>query len=618
MYRVYLADTDELRDREVLSELLPYIGQKRRGETERIRTESGRLASYGAGILLSLALSEYRSKNEGKGYHTVSFVSLSKDDLSEDSLLKTERREGGKPYLSAFPEFHYNISHSANRVMLTVCDTETGCDVQQIGKHGLKLAKRCFSPAELAYYEAGTEDERARRFAKIWARKESFLKAVGVGIAADMTAFSTVDEKGEDCLMQSLDGGQWTVVSKERKDGFCYAVCYACIEDKNGKGDAMNFEKLTAYLDSLPNGYGIPSADCIVMQDHKQVYRHLVGTRDEKHTEPVLTTDQYLMFSMTKIQTMTAFMQLCEQGKISLDDPVSKYLPAYKNLTVREGDKVVPANKPLLMRHLCSMQSGLDYDLRRPGILETVSKYGEAATTRQIVDSFVKSPLLFHPGEHFLYSLSHDVVAAVIEVVSGMAFSEYLRKNIWEPVGMTRTYFYKKSIVEPNLNCQHIATEQGIVPMSGDACDYQISEAYESGGAGLVSCTGDYALLADALANGGVAATGKRILTPESIETIRTNQLSDVSRGDMFRTMGRPGYGYGIGMQILLEPELAGLDGKPSPETKGVFGWDGAAGSCTIMVPERKTALVFVIHVRNLGVAYSEIHPKLRDLIFEE
>ena len=82
------------------------------------------------------------------------------------------------------------------------------------------------------------------------------------------------------------------------------------------------------------------------------------------------------------------------------------------------------------------------------------------ATTRQIVDSFVKSPLLFHPGEHFLYSLSHDVVAAVIEVVSGMAFSEYLRKNIWEPVGMKRTYFYKTSIAEPNLNCQHIATEQ--------------------------------------------------------------------------------------------------------------------------------------------------------------
>jgi CubicO group peptidase (beta-lactamase class C family) len=199
-----------------------------------------------------------------------------------------------------------------------------------------------------------------------------------------------------------------------------------------------------------------------------------------------------------------------------------------------------------------------------------------------------------------------------------MAFSEYLKKNIWEPVGMTRTYFYKKSVPEPRLNCQHIATEHGIVPLTGDACDYQISEAYESGGAGLVSCTEDYALLADTLANGGVAATGKRILTPESIETIRTNQLSDVSRGDMLRTMGRPGYGYGIGMQILLEPERAGLNGQPSPATKGVFGWDGAAGSCTIMVPELETALVFVIHVRNLGVAYSEIHPRLRDLIFEK
>lgn len=617
MYRVYLADTDELRDREVLLRLLPHIGEQRRKETERIRSESGKLASYGAGILLSLALAEYRSGNRERGYRTVSFLSLSKEDLSDDGLLLTERSRGGKPFLSHFPEFHYNLSHSGNRVMLAVCDTETGCDVQQIGKHGVKLAKRCFSPSEFAYYEAGEEEERAGRFARIWAKKESFLKAIGVGIATDMTAFSTVDERGGDCLVQFLAEGHWTIETKDFEDGFCYAVCYAQKEDI-GKGDVMNFEKLTAYLDSLPKEYGIPSADCIVMKEHEQVYRHLVGTRDEKRTEPVLTTDQYLMFSMTKIQTMTAFMQLCEQGKLSLDDPVSKYLPAYADLTVREGDAVVHANKPLTMRHLCSMQSGLDYDLRRPGILETLLKYGEAATTRQIVDSFVKSPLLFHPGEHFLYSLSHDVVAAVIEVVSGMAFSEYLKKNIWEPVGMTRTYFYKKSVPEPRLNCQHIATEQGIVPLTGDACDYQISEAYESGGAGLVSCTEDYALLADALANGGVAATGKRILTPESIGTIRTNQLSDVSRGDMLRTMGRPGYGYGIGMQILLEPERAGLDGKPSPATKGVFGWDGAAGSCTIMVPERKTALVFVIHVRNLGVAYSEIHPKLRDLIFEE
>lgn len=615
MYRVYLADTNELRDPEMLHRLLPYIGAQRRQDAERIRSESGKLASYGAGILLSLALSDYRLKNKGKGYRTVSFVSLTWEDMSEDELLLVERRDGGKPYLPAFPDFHYNISHSANRVMLTVGDSETGCDVQQIGKHGRKLAERCFSPVELAYYEAGAEGERAERFARIWAAKESFLKAIGVGIATDMRAFSVVNREGEDCLTQSLDGRHWTVVTKGPSDGFYYAVCHAQQEDK---GDVMNYEKLTAYLDSLNKDYGIPSADCIVMRKHKQVYRHLVGTRDEKHTEPVLTTDQYLMFSMTKIQTMTAFMQLCEQGKISLDDPVSKYLPAYENLTVREGDAVVPANKPLLMRHLCSMQSGLDYDLRRPGILETLSQFGENATTRQIVDSFVKSPLLFHPGEHFLYSLSHDVVAAVIEVVSGMAFSEYLKKNIWEPVGMTRTYFYKKSVPEPRLNCQHIATEQGIVPLTGDACDYQISEAYESGGAGLVSCTEDYALLADALANGGVAATGKRILTPESIEIIRTNQLSDVSRGDMLRTMGRPGYGYGIGMQILLEPERAGLNGQPSPATKGVFGWDGAAGSCTIMVPELETALVFVIHVRNLGVAYSEIHPRLRDLIFEE
>ena len=232
MYRVYLADTDELRSPELLHRLLPYIGAQRRQDAERIRSESGKLASYGAGILLSLALSDYRLKNEGKGYRTVSFVSLTREDMSEDELLQVQKRDGGKPYLSAFPDFHYNISHSANRVMLTVGDSETGCDVQQIGKHGRKLAERCFSPVELAYYEAGAEGERAERFARIWAAKESFLKAIGVGIATDMRAFSVINREGEDCLTQSLDGRHWTVVTKGPSDGFFYAVCHAQQEDK--------------------------------------------------------------------------------------------------------------------------------------------------------------------------------------------------------------------------------------------------------------------------------------------------------------------------------------------------------------------------------------------------
>ncbi len=378
-------------------------------------------------------------------------------------------------------------------------------------------------------------------------------------------------------------------------------------EEKN----ALNTELFDKYLDSLES-QGIPSIDVRINKDHEEVYRYLKGYADPVHDVKVGDDTRYLVFSMTKIQTMTALMQLVEAGKISLDDDVAKYLPAYGKLTAKTPDGGVAPCGPMLIKHLVSMQSGLDYNLERPGIVRVLKEFGQKATTRQIVDSFVETPLEFAPGTHFLYSLSHDVIAAVIEVVSGMSFGEYLKANIWEPLGMKNTYFAKPVNNDALMARQYICNEQGnIVPM-GPECCYQLSECYESGGAGLMSTSYDYSLLADALACFGVGKSGKRILSEQSINTIRTNLLGPVSREDIKNTMGRLGYGYGVGMQILLEPELLGSPAKP-----GVFGWDGAAGAATIMYPEEHLSLVFMIHVRNYGYSYGTIHPKMRDLLFE-
>ena len=191
----------------------------------------------------------------------------------------------------------------------------------------------------------------------------------------------------------------------------------------------LNREKLTTYLDSL-SGLGIPSVDCIVSKDHEQIYRHMNGCVDIDMTEPVRPDQRYLMFSMTKVQTMTAVMQLIEQGRLSLDDEVAKYLPAYAKLQVKDENGIRDLEEPLRIWHLLSMQSGLDYDLNRPLIIRVLNEKGKSATTRELVDAFAESPLLFEPWTHFLYSLSHDVAAAVIEVISGMSFGEYLKKNI--------------------------------------------------------------------------------------------------------------------------------------------------------------------------------------------
>ncbi len=374
----------------------------------------------------------------------------------------------------------------------------------------------------------------------------------------------------------------------------------------------MNFEKITQYLDSLEE-LGIPSVDCMIYKNHEQIYRHMNGTVDHEHKRSIQGDEQYLMFSMTKIQTMTAFMQLVEQGKLSLEDEVRKYLPAYDNLMVEVDGKVVPLEKPMKIKHLVSMQSGLDYDLQRAGITRVLAEKGSQATTREIVNAFVETPLKFVPGEHFCYSLSHDVVAAIIEVVSGMGFGEYLKKNIWEPLHMDRTFFAKPMNFLDKLGDQFICNEKcEIVPMESSCC-YQFSDNYESGGAGLISCVEDYAKLGDALACGGISKDGVRILKAETVERFKTNLLCEEGIKDIANTMGRVGYGYGIGMQILMHPEMINASAPA-----GVFGWDGAAGACLIMNTEEKVALVFLMHVRNCGMAYGVIHPKLRDMLFED
>lgn len=375
----------------------------------------------------------------------------------------------------------------------------------------------------------------------------------------------------------------------------------------------MNDTKITEFLDSLSEK-GIPSVDMMVMRNHEVIYRHMNGFTDEGKTVPVCDNQRYLMFSMTKVQTMTALMQLVEKGLISLEDEVGKYLPAYGRLKVKNNDgSVTEAKTPLRIKHLVSMQSGLDYDLNRAGIVRVLKEKGMTATTREIVDSFVESPLNFEPGTHFCYSLSHDVVAAVIEVVSGMSFKDYLDKNIWLPLGMENTFFAKpiNDDVE-RLAEQFIVNESNKIVRMEKTCNYQLSECYYSGGAGLISCTEDYMKLADTLACGGSTKDGVRILKPETIDVIKTNLLGEASLADIASTMGRKAYGYGVGMQIFMFPEKIG-----SSTHTGIFGWDGAAGSCIQMDTATKTSFVYTMHVRNCGFAYDVIHPTLRDLVFE-
>ena len=373
----------------------------------------------------------------------------------------------------------------------------------------------------------------------------------------------------------------------------------------------MNFTKLGQYLDTLYK-VNIPGCDIAVYQDHEQIYRHMAGYRDRNRTIPTKGDETYCLYSATKVITTCAVMQLIEQEKLHLDDPVSWYLPSFSSLKVKKNDGVVPAERVMTIRHLLSMQSGLDYETDTPEIHRVLSETKGQVTTRQIVDILPERPLCFEPGTDFLYSLSHDVLGAVIEAVTGQQFSEYLNEHIFAPLGMTTIGFSLKKEDQERLCAQYQYNDAtgGIDDLPEAVTTYRIGGRYESGGAGLMSDVQDYITFADALACGGKAPDGTGILSPEMMELWRADQLGPRARRS-FDEWQRLGYSYALGVRTRVDLTKGG------PGTIGEFGWDGAAGAFAMIDPYRHLSAFFAMHVKSYGYVYDVVHPAIRTLIYE-
>ena len=373
----------------------------------------------------------------------------------------------------------------------------------------------------------------------------------------------------------------------------------------------MDFSELTAYLDSIPS-LGVPGCDMAVYQDHKQLFRHSAGFRDAAKTQPVKPDDTYWLFSCSKLFTTCAAMQLIQQGKLNLDDPVSNYLPAYAHMTVKDGDSIRPAKRVMTIRHLMSMQSGLNYNLEAPSILAALKETNHTADTRRLVDALAKEPLEFDPGADFLYSLAHDVLGAVIEVVSGKKFSEYLNENIFAPLGLNTLCFTLTPELKTRQAVQVMHHEDDtFTPMDPDDNWFRFTSNYESGGAGLIGDVHDLITFLDAVACEGQSADGKHIISPEMIQLWSANQLGHKSRAS-FDAWNRKGYSYGLGVRTRVTAKPLGGRGQ-----MGEFGWDGAAGSWAMIDPVNHLSAFYAMHVRSFGYAYDVIHPTLRDLLYK-
>ncbi len=374
----------------------------------------------------------------------------------------------------------------------------------------------------------------------------------------------------------------------------------------------MNFKPVIDYVDNvLCMEKGVPGCDLKIMQGHNTLLRHSFGVSDYKGKVPVSADDIYFMYSCTKPVTCTAALQLFEQGVIGLDDPVYKYIPEYKEaFLIKNGNKALAENT-MTLRHLFTMSAGLNYDMFKEPIKKVIAENPNAGTV-DIVKAFVLSPLEFEPGERFQYSLCHDVLAAVVEVASGMKFSEYLTENIFKPLGMKNSSFEISDIEKQRVAAQFQCVEACKIVAIDRVNDFKLSKNYESGGAGLNCTVDDYSLFADALANGGKGINGARILKAETIDLMRTEQLSSYSMdNNNFSCAAGPGYGYGLGVRTLIDKSCG------QRSSIGEFGWDGAAGAYVMIDPKERLSIFFAMHVKNWPALIGCGHAPIRDLTYE-
>ncbi len=377
----------------------------------------------------------------------------------------------------------------------------------------------------------------------------------------------------------------------------------------------MNFQPLKNFLDySLPM-LGIPGSDTVVYVGREEVFRHSTGFDSLAKRTPVRRNALYNLYSCTKVATAVAAAQLIERGEIVITDPVYAYFPEYKQLKVKSINsdgtaEIRDAKKPMLIKHLLTMTSGLDYNLERPAILDVKKKTEGRCPTVDIVRALPLDPLDFEPGEGYQYSLSLDVMGGIIELVSGMPLGEYMKENIFEPLGMKNTFFGFCEERRSDMACQYnydeflkIAKE---IPVEDNA--YNFGKEYESAGAGLVSSVDDYILLADALTHMGVGKNGNRILSAGAVNLMRTNQLDERKLASFREWVHLAGYGYGFGVRTNMNPEQGG-----NLSSVGEFGWDGARLCYFSSDPSRK---VSIFHAEHMGALNSIVEPRIRNLVY--
>ena len=375
----------------------------------------------------------------------------------------------------------------------------------------------------------------------------------------------------------------------------------------------MDFSKVVHFMESLKD-MGVPGADLGIYQHGKEIFRHRTGYANLESQKPIAPDTLYSIYSMTKVVTCVSALRLYEEGKFLLNDPLSAYLPEFKDMQVRHTHPngtvtIKPATKEIRIVDLFTMSSGVTYEITGH-LKELFDKTDNNASLKDAVQAIAKDPLYFEPGTRYHYGFSHDILGYLVEAITGKTIGQYFHENIFAPLGMDDTFF----IIPPEkqhrfATCYLYDTAQRKLtvnengPLRFTDPDYK----FECPGGGLVSTIDDYAKFVNALCAGGIGANNYRVLGKATIDLMRANQLDDARMNDFNWT--NHGYGYGLGVRTMVNPAVGGANGNI-----GEFGWSGLAGTYTLMDPS--IGLTYVYAHQMMPSKEENIAPRLRNIIY--
>jgi len=383
----------------------------------------------------------------------------------------------------------------------------------------------------------------------------------------------------------------------------------------------QKLERVTEYLNKQVADGKIPGAILLIQQHGKPVYHHFFGVQDVVSNQPMTDDTIFRLSSLTKVITSAVAVQLLVEGKFSLDDPVSKYIPSFANIKVgvertgEDGKKtldLVPPNRPPTILDLMRHTSGITYGFYGDSLVRKAYRnaniYAGDFDLAEFVERIAKLPLHNQPGALWQYGHSTDVLARIMEIVSRKSLYELEKEKLLDPLGMKDTGFF----VEPGkvaLMAQ---------PMPNDS-DFRVGREYkpevprkwQSASGGMVSTMADFSRFAQMLLDGG-KFEGKTILSPEAFALLTKDWVgpgSGVDR-DYFYFPG-DGFGFGLGLAVRTD---AGNAKPPPPGSLGELKWDGATG-CYFVI-DRRDDLFFVL-LEQTPSERQKIQPTVKKLIYE-